>query len=124
MEESKKIIEELKEYLIGEESDQSHILKEKILTNMVEESYKLTDKISKQERLEFVCASYFLFIMHDAEEIQDRILDGQLEELKKELLEEFAAKTEIPDTLKGEVAVHTIEENLDILEKQFKKQGE
>lgn len=122
MEENESILVELKEYLIGEEKDNSHLLKEKILSDMIDESYKLTNKISKQERLEFICGSYFLFMMHDMEQLKNDLLAGKLKEVKKEILEEFALKAEIPDTIKGEIAVRTIEQNLEALEKQFQKE--
>lgn len=122
MEENECILVELKEYLIGEEKDNSHLLKEKILSDMIDESYKLTNKISKQERLEFICGSYFLFMMHDMEQLKNDLLAGKLKEVKKEILEEFALKAEIPDTIKGEIAVRTIEQNLEALEKQFQKE--
>ena len=44
-----------------------------------------------------------------------------LKEVQKEILEEYSLLTEIPDTLKGEIAVSTIKENLEVLQKEFQK---
>ncbi|MBS7021039.1 MAG: hypothetical protein KH135_04120 [Firmicutes bacterium] len=122
MEENESILVELKEYLLGEEKDNSHVLKEKVLSDMIDESYKLTSNISKQERLEFVCGSYFLFMMHDMNQLKSELLNGKLKEVKKEILDEFALKAEIPDTVKGEIAVRTIEQSLEALDKEFQKE--
>ena len=121
MEENESILAELKEYLIHEEDKDSAILKEKVLSDMIDKSYELMDQITKQERLEFICASYFLFMMHDVKQLKEKMMAIPLKQLEKELLEEYSLKTEIPDTLKGEIAVSTIKENLKALKKEFQK---
>ena len=121
MEENEQILTELKEYLIHDEDKNSAILKEKALSDMIDKSYELMDQITKQERLEFICASYFLFMMHDVKQLKEKMMAIPLKQLEKELLEEYSLKTEIPDTLKGEIAVSTIKENLKALKKEFQK---
>ena len=121
MEENESILVELKEYLIHEEDKDSATLKEKVLSDMIDKSYELMDQITKQERLEFICASYFLFMMHDVKQLKEKMMAIPLKQLEKELLEEYSLKTEIPDTLKGEIAVSTIKENLKALKKEFQK---
>lgn len=121
MEENESILVELKEYLIHEEDKDSAILKEKVLSDMIDKSYELMDQITKQERLEFICVSYFLFMMHDMEKLKESLMHRTVKEVQKEMLEEFSLLTEIPDTLKGETAVMTMKENLEALQKQFQK---
>ena len=121
MEENESILVELKEYLIHEEDKDSAILKEKVLSDMIDKSYELMDQITKQERLEFICASYFLFMMHDMEKLKESLMHRTVKEVQKEMLEEFSLLTEIPDTLKGKTAVMTMKENLEALQKQFQK---
>ena len=48
MEENESILVELKEYLIHEEDKDSAILKEKVLSDMIDKSYELMDQITKQ----------------------------------------------------------------------------
>ena len=59
MTENETILVELKEYLIHDEDKGSALLKEKALSDMIDKSYELIEDITKQERLEFICASYF-----------------------------------------------------------------
>ena len=54
--------------------------------------------------------------------LKEKLLSRPLKEVQKEILEEFSCMTEIPDTLKSEIAVSTIKENLEILKKQFEKE--
>ena len=89
---------------------------------MIDKSYEVIENITKQERMEFICASYFLFMMHDMKLLKEKLLSRPLKEVQKEILEEFSCMTEIPDTLKSEIAVSTIKENLEILKKQFEKE--
>ena len=120
MEENEQILTELKEYLIHDEDKNSAILKEKALSDMIDRSYELME-LNKGERSEFICASYFLFMMHDVKQLKEKMMAIPLKQLEKELLEEYSLKTEIPDTLKGEIAVSTIKENLKALKKEFQK---
>ena len=121
MTENETILVELKEYLIHDEDKGSVLLKEKALSDMIDKSYELIEEITKQERLEFICASYFLFMMHDMKQLKEKLINHDLKEVQKEILEEYSVLTEIPDTLKGEVAVSTIKENLEVLQKEFQK---
>lgn len=121
MTENELILEELKEYLIGDEDQGNALLKEKALSDMIDKSYKLIEEITKNERLEFICASYFLFMMHDINKLKEKLITQDLKEVQKEILEEYSLLTEIPDTLKGEIAVSTIKENLEVLQKEFQK---
>ena len=121
MTENELILEELKEYLIGDEDQGNALLKEKTLSDMIDKSYKLIEEITKNERLEFICASYFLFMMHDINKLKEKLITQDLKEVQKEILEEYSLLTEIPDTLKGEIAVSTIKENLEVLQKEFQK---
>ncbi len=121
MTENETILVELKEYLIHDEDKGSALLKEKALSDMIDKSYELIEDITKQERLEFICASYFLFMMHDMKQLKEKLLHHDLKEVQKEMLEEYSLLTEIPDTLKGELAVSTIKENLEVLQKEFQK---
>ncbi len=121
MTENETILVELKEYLIHDEDKGSALLKEKALSDMIDKSYELIEEITKQERLEFICASYFLFMMHDMKQLKEKLINHDLKEVQKEILEEYSVLTEIPDTLKGEVAVSTIKENLEVLQKEFQK---
>lgn len=120
MEENEQILTELKEYLIHDEDKNSAILKEKALSDMIDKSYELME-LNKGERSEFICASYFLFMMHDMEKLKESLMHRTVKEVQKEMLEEFSLLTEIPDTLKGETAVMTMKENLEALQKQFQK---
>ena len=122
MTENENILIELKEILICDDDKNSSILKEKALSDMIDKSYEVIENISKQERMEFICASYFLFMMHDMKLLKEKLLSRPLKEVQKEILEEFSCMTEIPDTLKSEIAVSTIKENLEILKKQFEKE--
>ena len=122
MTENENILVELKEILICDDDKNSSILKEKALSDMIDKSYEVIENITKQERMEFICASYFLFMMHDMELLKEKLLSRPLKEVQKEILEEFSCMTEIPDTLKSEIAVSTIKENLEILKKQFEKE--
>lgn len=122
MTENENILIELKEILICDDNKNSSILKEKALSDMIDKSYEVIENITKQERMEFICASYFLFMMHDMKLLKEKLLSRPLKEVQKEILEEFSCMTEIPDTLKGEIAVSTIKENLEILKKQFEKE--
>lgn len=122
MTENENILIELKEILICDDDKNSSILKEKALSDMIDKSYEVIENITKQERMEFICASYFLFMMHDMKLLKEKLLSRPLKEVQKEILEEFSCMTEIPDTLKGEIAVSTIKENLEILKKQFEKE--
>ena len=122
MTENENILIELKEILICDDDKNSSILKEKALSDMIDKSYEVIENITKQERMEFICASYFLFMMHDMKLLKEKLLSRPLKEVKKEILEEFSCMTEIPDTLKSEIAVSTIKENLEILKKQFEKE--
>lgn len=122
MTENENILIELKEILICDDDKNSSILKEKALSDMIDKSYEVIENITKQERMEFICASYFLFMMHDMKLLKDKLLSRPLKEVQKEILEEFSCMTEIPDTLKSEIAVSTIKENLEILKKQFEKE--
>ena len=122
MTENENILIELKEILICDDDKNSSILKEKALSDMIDKSYELIENITKQERMEFICASYFLFMMHDMKLLKEKLLSRPLKEVQKEILEEFSCMTEIPDTLKSEIAVSTIKENLEILKKQFEKE--
>ena len=122
MTENENILIELKEILICDDDKNSSILKEKALSDMIDKSYEVIENITKQERMEFICASYFLFMMHDMELLKEKLLSRPLKEVQKEILEEFSCMTEIPDTLKSEIAVSTIKENLEILKKQFEKE--
>lgn len=121
MTENETILVELKEYLIHDEDKGSALLKEKALSDMIDKSYELIEEITQQERLEFICASYFLFMMHDMKQLKEKLINHDLKEVQKEILEEYSVLTEIPDTLKGEVAVSTIKENLEVLQKEFQK---
>ncbi len=121
MTENELILEELKEYLIGDEDQGNALLKEKALSDMIDKSYELIEEITKNERLEFICASYFLFMMHDINKLKEKLITQDLKEVQKEILEEYSLLTEIPDTLKGEIAVSTIKENLEVLQKEFQK---
>ena len=121
MSENETILVELKEYLIRDEDKGSALLKEKALSDMIDKSYELIEEITKEERSEFICASYFLFMMHDVKQLKEKMMAIPLKQLEKELLEEYSLKTEIPDTLKGEIAVSTIKENLKALKKEFQK---
>lgn len=121
MTENETILIELKEYLIHDEDKGSALLKEKVLSDMIDKSYELIEDITKQERLEFICASYFLFMMHDMKLLKEKLMHHDLKEVQKEMLEEYSLLTEIPDTLKGELAVSTIKENLEVLQKEFQK---
>lgn len=121
MTENELILEELKEYLIGDEDQGNALLKEKALSDMIDKSYELIEEITKNERLEFICASYFLFMMHDINKLKEKLITQDLKEVQKEILEEYSFLTEIPDTLKGEIAVSTIKENLEVLQKEFQK---
>ncbi len=121
MTENELILEELKEYLIGDEDQGNALLKEKTLSDMIDKSYELIEEITKNERLEFICASYFLFMMHDINKLKEKLITQDLKEVQKEILEEYSLLTEIPDTLKGEIAVSTIKENLEVLQKEFQK---
>lgn len=122
MTENENILIELKEILICDDDKNSSILKEKALSDMIDKSYEVIENITKQERMEFICASYFLFMMHDMKLLKEKLLSRPLKEVQKEILEEFSCMTEIPDTLKSEIAVSTIKENLEILKKQFEKE--
>ena len=122
MTENENILIELKEILICDDDKNSSILKEKALSDMIDKSYEVIENITKQERMEFICASYFLFMMHDMKLLKEKLLSRPLKEGQKEILEEFSCMTEIPDTLKSEIAVSTIKENLEILKKQFEKE--
>lgn len=122
MTENENILIELKEILICDDDKNSSILKEKALSDMIDKSYEVIENITKQERMEFICASYFLFMMHDTKLLKEKLLSRPLKEVQKEILEEFSCMTEIPDTLKSEIAVSTIKENLEILKKQFEKE--
>ncbi len=122
MTENENILVELKEILICDDDKNSSILKEKALSDMIDKSYEVIENITKQERMEFICASYFLFMMHDTKLLKEKLLSRPLKEVQKEILEEFSCMTEIPDTLKSEIAVSTIKENLEILKKQFEKE--
>ena len=122
MTENENILIELKEILICDDDKNSTILKEKALSDMIDKSYEVIENITKQERMEFICASYFLFMMHDMKLLKEKLLSRPLKEVQKEILEEFSCMTEIPDTLKSEIAVSTIKENLEILKKQFEKE--
>lgn len=122
MTENENILIELKEILICDDDKNSSILKEKVLSDMIDKSYEVIENITKQERMEFICASYFLFMMHDMKLLKEKLLSRPLKEVQKEILEEFSCMTEIPDTLKSEIAVSTIKENLEILKKQFEKE--
>ncbi len=122
MTENENILVELKEILICDDDKNSSILKEKALSDMIDKSYEVIENITKQERMEFICASYFLFMMHDMKLLKEKLLSRPLKEVQKEILEEFSCMTEIPDTLKSEIAVSTIKENLEILKKQFEKE--
>lgn len=121
MSENETILVELKEYLIRDEDKGSALLKEKALSDMIDKSYKLIEEITKEERSEFICASYFLFMMHDMKQLKEKLINHDLKEVQKEMLEEYSLLTEIPDTLKGELAVSTIKENLEVLQKEFQK---
>lgn len=121
MTENELILEELKEYLIDDEDQGNALLKEKALSDMIDKSYELIEEITKNERLEFICASYFLFMMHDINKLKEKLITQDLKEVQKEILEEYSLLTEIPDTLKGEIAVSTIKENLEVLQKEFQK---
>ncbi len=121
MSENETILVELKEYLIRDEDKGSALLKEKALSDMIDKSYKLIEEITKEERSEFICASYFLFMMHDMKQLKEKLMNHDLKEVQKEMLEEYSLLTEIPDTLKGELAVSTIKENLEVLQKEFQK---
>ena len=121
MTENELILEELKEYLIGDEDQGNALLKEKALSDMIDKSYELIEEITKNERLEFICASYFLFMMHDINKLKEKLITQDLKEVQKEILEEYSLLTEIPGTLKGEIAVSTIKENLEVLQKEFQK---
>lgn len=121
MTENELILEELKEYLIGDEDQGNALLKEKALSDMIDKSYELIEEITKNERLEFICTSYFLFMMHDINKLKEKLITQDLKEVQKEILEEYSLLTEIPDTLKGEIAVSTIKENLEVLQKEFQK---
>ena len=122
MTENENILIEFKEILICDDDKNSSILKEKALSDMIDKSYEVIENITKQERMEFICASYFLFMMHDMKLLKEKLLSRPLKEVQKEILEEFSCMTEIPDTLKSEIAVSTIKENLEILKKQFEKE--
>ena len=122
MTENENILIELKEILICDDDKNSSILKEKALSDIIDKSYEVIENITKQERMEFICASYFLFMMHDMKLLKEKLLSRPLKEVQKEILEEFSCMTEIPDTLKSEIAVSTIKENLEILKKQFEKE--
>lgn len=121
MSENETILVELKEYLIRDEDKGSVLLKEKALSDMIDKSYELIEEITKEERSEFICASYFLFMMHDMKQLKEKLMNHDLKEVQKEMLEEYSLLTEIPDTLKGELAVSTIKENLEVLQKEFQK---
>ncbi len=121
MSENETILVELKEYLIRDEDKGSALLKEKALSDMIDKSYELIEEITKEERSEFICASYFLFMMHDMKQLKEKLMNHDLKEVQKEMLEEYSLLTEIPDTLKGELAVSTIKENLEVLQKEFQK---
>lgn len=121
MSENETILIELKEYLIRDEDKGSALLKEKALSDMIDKSYELIEEITKEERSEFICASYFLFMMHDMKQLKEKLMNHDLKEVQKEMLEEYSLLTEIPDTLKGELAVSTIKENLEVLQKEFQK---
>lgn len=121
MSENETILVELKEYLIRDEDKGSALLKEKALSDMIDKSYELIEEITKEERSEFICASYFLFMMHDMKQLKEKLVNHDLKEVQKEMLEEYSLLTEIPDTLKGELAVSTIKENLEVLQKEFQK---
>ena len=121
MSENETILVELKEYLIRDEDKGSALLKEKALSDMIDKSYELIEEITKEERSEFIYASYFLFMMHDMKQLKEKLMNHDLKEVQKEMLEEYSLLTEIPDTLKGELAVSTIKENLEVLQKEFQK---
>lgn len=121
MSENETILVELKEYLIRDEDKGSALLKEKALSDMIDKSYELIEEITKEERSEFICASYFLFMMHDMKQLKEKLMNHDLKEVQKEMLEGYSLLTEIPDTLKGELAVSTIKENLEVLQKEFQK---
>ncbi len=121
MSENETILVELKEYLIRDEDKGSALLNEKALSDMIDKSYELIEEITKEERSEFICASYFLFMMHDMKQLKEKLMNHDLKEVQKEMLEEYSLLTEIPDTLKGELAVSTIKENLEVLQKEFQK---
>lgn len=121
MSENETILVELKEYLIRDEDKGSALLKEKALSDMIDKSYELIEEITKEERSEFICASYFLFMMHDMKQLKEKLMNHDLKEVQKEMLGEYSLLTEIPDTLKGELAVSTIKENLEVLQKEFQK---
>ena len=121
MSENETILVELKEYLIRDEDKGSALLKEKVLSDMIDKSYELIEEITKEERSEFICASYFLFMMHDMKQLKEKLMNHDLKEVQKEMLEEYSLLTEITDTLKGELAVSTIKENLEVLQKEFQK---